>query len=357
MFHEHVKRQLSAYLHGELPPPLRQQVQIHLSECADCQRELERAKHVIRLISNLETVSAPSGLWEMVKGRLHNEKPQGWGWRRYGYAVCGFLLLAFLAIGGKKILDRPNSSVGWEVDSLTGAPIIGTAKIKGTRQLGVGDWLETDTNSTAKIRVANIGHLDIAPNSRLQLVESSHSEHRINLEKGRLEALILAPPRLFVVDTPSATAIDLGCAYTLDVDDEGNGLLHVKSGWVSLALAQYEAVIPAGATCVSKKGVGIGTPYYDDSSESLRKALRYLDFEKPGHNDSNLAILLSEARVRDAITLWHLLSRIDKYPISTREQIFDRLNQLVPIPENISRHEILSGNREQLSLWWKEKIR
>jgi hypothetical protein len=39
--------------------------------------------------------------------------------------------------------------------------------------------------------------------------------------------MIWAPPRLFFVDTPSAVAADLGCSYTLEVKDDGAGVLRV----------------------------------------------------------------------------------------------------------------------------------
>ena len=46
-------------------------------------------------------------------------------------------------------------------------------------------------------------------------------KHCLRLAHGRLSARVTAPPRLFVVDTPAATAIDLGCAYDLAVLTDG----------------------------------------------------------------------------------------------------------------------------------------
>ena len=38
----------------------------------------------------------------------------------------------------------------------------------------------------------------------------------------------------FYVDTPAASAVDLGCVYELEVGDDGGGMLEVIYGWVSL---------------------------------------------------------------------------------------------------------------------------
>src|SRR5262249_26007647 len=101
-------------------------------------------------------------------------------------------------------------------------------------KLTVGEVLETDANSRARVQVADIGNVEIAPNSRIKLVNTKSTEHRLALEKGELKAKILAPPRLFIVDTPSAVAVDLVWEYTLEVDREGNGKLHVTMGFVAL---------------------------------------------------------------------------------------------------------------------------
>ena len=145
-------------------------------------------------------------------------------------------------------------------------------------RLAVGQWLETDGDSRAKIDVGSIGQVEIDPNTRVRLVETKPTEHRLELAHGKMSARIWAPPRLFFVDTPSAVAADLGCAYTLEVDDDGVGLLHVTSGWVALQLKDRESMVPAGATCATRPGIGPGTPYFDDSSEVFRKALSSFDF-------------------------------------------------------------------------------
>ena len=55
----------------------------------------------------------------------------------------------------------------------------------------------------------------------------------MSLSKGAIHARIWAPPKQFFVNTPSATAVDLGCEYTLQVDEDGGGLIRVTLGWVS----------------------------------------------------------------------------------------------------------------------------
>ena len=67
----------------------------------------------------------------------------------------------------------------------------------------------------------------IGPDSQLRAA----TNRQVVLERGLLQAYIWAPPREFVVDTPSARATDLGCQYTINVNASGDGLLSVSLGW------------------------------------------------------------------------------------------------------------------------------
>lgn len=237
----------------------------------------------------------------------------------------------------------------WDVARVAGAPRVGANRIEGNGRIAVGEWLETDNQSRAKINVADIGQVDIGPNSRVRLVGTRSTEHRLALERGRLHAMINAPPRLFVVETPSATAIDLGCSYTLEVDDAGRSILQVTSGWVALERQGLESIVPAGAVCVTEPGKGLGTPYFDDASPRFRAALSKLDFQNGGAKALN--IVLAEAREYDTLTLWHLFSRVSR---AERARVYDRMAALIAPPAGVTKEGVLNLDKGMLDLWKKE---
>jgi hypothetical protein len=243
----------------------------------------------------------------------------------------------------------------WEVARIDGAPRIGSARIGNKGKLALGQWLETDGGSRARIDVGTIGQVEIDPNTRVRLLQTKPTEHRLELARGRMSARIWAPPKLFFVDTPSGVAADLGCAYTLEVDDAGGSLLRVTSGWVALQLKDRESMVPAGAACATRPGIGPGTPYFEDASESFRMALSKLDFDPKAAPDLKagpLDVLLAEARVRDTLTLWHLLARLDS---KDRARVFDAMAALVPPPDGVTRDGVLQLNEQMLQLW-KDKL-
>ena len=155
----------------------------------------------------------------------------------------------------------------WEVERMAGQPRIDDRHRAGTGRIGVGETLVTDAASRARLDVSTIGQATIDTDSRVRLVDTREGHHKLALERGTLHAFITAPPGQFVVDTPSATATDLGCVYTLHVDEDGSGTLSVIAGWVAFEFNGRESFVPAGASSHTDPRFGPGTPRYDDADE------------------------------------------------------------------------------------------
>ena len=240
---------------------------------------------------------------------------------------------------------------GWTVQSLAGAPTVAGTRIDGPARLPIGETMTTDGASRARVDVGSIGIVDVEPNSRVRLIASRLGEHRLALDRGQIRALIWAPPRLFFVNTPSSTAIDLGCAYTLNVDDRGWGHLVVESGWVAFQHGDRESFIPEKAMCATRPGVGPGTPCFTDAPPAMVDALTILDFSptQDVRRAAALETVLTLARQKDGLTLWHLLSRVTP---EERERVFDRLASLVPPPAGVTRDAVLRGDRQALDALW-----
>jgi hypothetical protein len=191
--------------------------------------------------------------------------------------------------------------------------------------------------------------VEVDGNTRLKLLGVRAGEHRLSLASGRIQATIWAPPRFFFVETPSAVAVDLGCAYTLDVDPDGAGLLRVQHGWVGFEYEGRESFIPQNAVCRTRPGVGPGTPYYENAAPPLIDALLAFDFGDPASRRAALQVALAEARSQDALSLWHLLTRVDR---ADSARVFDRLAALVPPPAGVTRAGIARRDRRMLDQWW-----
>jgi FecR protein len=251
-------------------------------------------------------------------------------------------------------LALPPASPGWDVANLEGSPQIGSESISASQsaaKLYVGQTLTTNSSSRVSLSEEDLGQIQIDPNSRVRLLQSGPSRKRLQLEVGTIHAAIWASPGEFVVDTPSAIAVDLGCAYTLHVTPDGSGTIRTALGWVGFQLNGRDSFIPAGAMCSTRPKVGPGTPYFEDASELFRKALHTFDQSQPGSDGASaaLAAVLSQSRAKDGLTLWHLLSRTSG---AERVKVYARFAALVPPPQGVAREGILRLDSHMLDLYW-----
>jgi hypothetical protein len=351
MLTRHVDDNLTAYHDGELSGEEARHVAEHLLACRRCRAADDEVRFATSLAGSLPAIEAPDDLWAGIEAQLASAPaaPKARArvnWARYAVAAA----VAVVALGGALVwyLSRA-SGPGWTVVTLGGAPQIAGEQVGASGRLGLGESVVTDAGSRAEIKVGAIGTVDVEPNSCVRLLGASMTEHRLALDRGTLRAKIWAPPRLCFVDTPSAVAVDYGCAYTLSVDDAGGGLLHVTAGWVALELGGRESLVPAGALCATRPGRGPGTPYFEDAPGALRDELTRYDFEAGG--GPALAAVLYAARPRDSLTLWYLLSSASG---DDRARVYDRLAAIAPPPEGVTRDAVLALDRRALDRWRSE---
>ena len=287
--------------------------------------------------------------------RYHREPPRHRAPRRrrwiapavaVGALVAAVALVIWLPRDTEPVAD---SSASVSVTPLAGAPLLGDAAVARDRALRPGEWLTTDGASRALIEMAGIGEVTIGTHSRVRLVDGGPAQHRLELGVGALHARVYAPPRLFLVDLPSATAIDLGCEYELVVDGAGAGTLRVISGEVSLEGHGRASLVPAGSECQTRPGHGPGTPHRTGASAALVGALRRFDFEDGG--GGALAAALAAATERDTLSLWHLIERSSG---TERASVIARLAALAPPPPGITIDEASAIDGAALGAWRRE---
>ena len=313
MFTKHISQRMAALLDGQMTEPEARRAELHLRDCPRCRAEYEQVRVGMTAVKNLEFVVAPPAIGQSIEaGRLQ-----------------------------KPIVPRPR----W---ALAAAAIALVAAGAAYWRLGEG-WIETDGNSHTTIRIGEIGFVEVEPNTRLRVVTERPNEHRLALARGEIRARISAPPKLFFVDTPSGTAVDLGCEYSLNTDGSGSDFLHVTRGWVSFQWKGRESLVPAGASCRTRTKAGPGIPYFDDAPENLKEALEKFAFGKTDGDVLN--IILSVSRQRDTLTLWHLLSRVAP---GDRPRVFDRMTALTPLPAGVSREKALALDSQTLTHWREE---
>jgi len=292
------------------------------------------------------SIEPPQDLWPGIRERIRRTKTgaggRGRGWDRRVIWIPLALAAGVAAI----LLLRPRGET-WAVQRVAGAPRVNDAPLGGSGTMRVGQVLETDDSSRATIAVGRIGHVDVQPGTRVRLVRAQATDHRLALAYGGIHAQVDAPPRLFFVDTPVGTAVDLGCEYVLETDSSGRGQLHVTGGYVEFAWSGVRSVVPVDAYAETRGGRPPGVPYVSDAPAALVAALDSFAFASGGSPAAQAA--LAAARSEDAISLWHLLSRVDA---PERGVVYDRLATLVPPPDGVVRDRAITLDSATLDRYW-----
>jgi len=304
--------------------------------------QVQRLEALLRPLRSTRPAPGLGPTSERLEARPGTPRVLGW----QGLAAAAVLVIAVVATWSWSRAARD----GWSLQYLEGASWA-DARVVGEARLGLGEWIDTRTGRV-RLAVGEIGEVQLEPSTRVKLVDEGRASHRLALDRGVMHALIWAPPGQFVVDTPSATAVDLGCSYTLRVAEDGSGLLRVEAGWVGFEHQGRRSLVPADAEAVVRRGRGPGTPYFSDVSPAFVAALQVADFGDTSEARARaLDTVLAGARARDALSLWHLLARTHG---SERGRVHDRLAELVPPPPGVTREGLLGGDRAMLDAWWNE---
>jgi hypothetical protein len=123
-----------------------------------------------------------------------SQQSRGWlgAFRFYRWprlaAVAATLIMTVAAwlVVRRSNLPEPQPGAGWEVSTIAGTPVVGSSRIASGGRLVVGQTLVTDAASQASISVAEIGEVEVEPNTRLRLVEARDARDWLALERGTI---------------------------------------------------------------------------------------------------------------------------------------------------------------------------
>jgi FecR-like protein len=256
--------------------------------------------------------------------------------RRHWPLAVAAAILAICVLGGWLFLRQPAT---WTASTVAGS-------VRVPHRIAAGDTIRTDALSRVRLQSRAIGVVDVGQQTTLKI----DSRQRLSLIAGTIHARTKSAPGIFVVDTPHARAVDLGCEYILTIAADGSGILTVAAGWVALNALAMQSLVPQGAAARIRADGRLTAPYFDDAPTAFRDAVQQYSFG----DDRELATILALARRRDAFTLLNLFRIASP---GDRIRVYDRLNQLVPAPASIPRDAMRNWQWTTTDPWWPVVIK
>jgi hypothetical protein len=354
---------LQNYVEGLLPDEMRSLIKAHLSVCAGCSKNFEALKNEDEVPVDPDK---SNDFWEKVnikerwrkRNRIINKffKKRNKEGARFGKVfenpkllllIIVTILILFIAAISFMFFLSEDTAAAWEVEAVSGTPVLASKVLSGGGMMKAGDWLITNDESSAKIIAGQLGEIYIEPNSRIRLLRTLPTEHRVRMIHGRLTAEISAPPGYFFIESPAAEIINYRSSCIVELDEEGNGIIIVKEGVTAVSNKLGKSFIKEGGICEIKKGAAPGIPFLEDAPLFLVALIRRVD-NKIEMDNVFFISLLNSAREKDLFSLWHLFKKVDD---DRKVMIYNKMISLNNSFIGITREGILSGNPEMIERW------
>lgn len=253
--------------------------------------------------------------------------------KKYIPWVIGIILIL---VAGYFYLTRAED---WRIIEFSGSIILNNETINSNENFGVKSFLKTGENSNVKLKLPNVGIIDVDANTKLSRTRSNE----LKIDVGRIVKKPFEQTEKIIILTALADFNEeLNSEFELSASEEINNLF-VYQGTVKVNLKGFESVVPEGFACTVKKG-RYAIPYNPNSDPQLINLLK--DFTGPA--DPNLVLISALASPKDVLSLWHVLQLTSDL---NRPIALNKLKELLPPPETVSDEGIMKLNSEMLEQW------
>jgi hypothetical protein len=252
-------------------------------------------------------------LESMLSGFAHGARPSKKTASRRRLLLAGSIFLAAAL----------TTLILWYLDQAQPTTDVKLLVVGEDRLLRQNEWFDA-TSESRELRLERsdtwLGEFTLDPGSRLQAREIRDDLAQLYLNRGRMKAFVYldAHPRFVQTRTPATNCVDLGCEYTLTVDDAGDSVVEVTMGRVAFEDNGREVYVPHGATCWASKARGAGTPRYLDAPQPLVEALDAFDAAHDRNSQDRQRLCTQVLRaiptgdLRHCLSVFHFLQDRDR---------------------------------------------
>jgi hypothetical protein len=242
-----------------------------------------------------------------------------------------------------------SSSTGWSVSIESGAPLINNEPFSSVVELSDGDIIRTDSISTAKIDIPQVGEISVWRDTKFRRLEETNS---VELSKGRVSIIAGSSENTLNIKIPEVNIENYGqtTSYSIETDHRGNSHIELENGWLKVYSEKDQVVIAPNYKLNVYKRSGASIPYHTQSSFEYIAILD--DYLFGGKRDVALNHLLSLSSKNEIITLWNLLFRVNAGPQA--ENVYNKLYEFAPHSDQINKADILLLDSQILHEWLEE---
>lgn len=259
------------------------------------------------------------------------------------------LLIIFIGVMVYYFGYHRSSTEPWKIKARNTSYSIND-KPSTAQNLFIEDKIRLEKNSE-EIRLLIKGEAEITlyPDTELTVVEAEERNNIVNLNKGKLLFNNLTIPPNFILLHKRMVVSDKQSKFLLEVTENDDVVIDVMQGFIEVEVQGDRIFVSNDYFCTIKNATSIQIPYHRKASEKLKSSLEYLQSNKQDVGAVSTALL--EAGEFDALSLLRLIEIV---PPSSREIIYQKIKNLYPPPDDVTKEGILNLNEEMLEDWWYE---
>lgn len=256
------------------------------------------------------------------------------------YVAASFVFI----MGFIYINSRPQS---WTISVSSGSADLNNEPIVKSVEFAENDILRTNTSSSGEVNIPGAGKIILFPSTVLKRI----AVNQLKLTKGKIEVVSNSAEEFPAIELNKITITDYqtGTNYKIEMNKKRYDLIDMKKGWLKVDDGKIYTVLSGGYSLKISARQVVGLPYNQKSDKNLIALIENISFKNK--SSSQIFKLLDAASYEEALTLWNLLKRVGD---NQRVSIYDKLYQLVPPPDQITKKKMLSLDDESMNKWLDE---
>src|SRR3989339_866363 len=290
MTHEEVKILLNDYFDEKLSIEVNTEIQVHLSECADCSQYLFSLQDLMKKADRLpRNIKPTKDLWNDIFVALSDIKAE--------------------SIKQKEELDIIEAKQLSEESEEERKKR--EVRVKAEKLL---EWERKKAVLRKKIKKSSfvyslIGLISILILFLIYNIFFSHAESwdvkKLRAGSSNYSEAFAKLAEDEMLETNSITRLQV------KIPKVGTSFLEVIDGWAAVNKDNLGSLVLPNHFCIIKADSGVGLPYRNGSSKEFVDAINDYCFTNPA-NEESLISILTKADVSNSVTLWNLMKRVTR---------------------------------------------
>ncbi len=226
-----------------------------------------------------------------------------------------------------------------------GSPTIKSYKttvVSNSALLSGGEFLLTDGDSKAVLKISGVGDIFVNPNTT---IKREGEKGDLTLIKGIIKVDKPKDSESLPLEIHSVLLEDFKPGiYSANVN-KNDAIVRSESASVELSVSEREMYLLPGYICEIRAKGQLGIPYSKSAKEDFINAVNSFAFDNQKER-LNLLLLISEKS--DALTLFNMLPLTEK---EKRDMVINKLHSLVNMPRNINPRQMANLKKGDLMKW------